>query len=415
MTYIRSVTLQDAAYFDAFGRLKTSQPDPLLDDMVEYGNNGYYWETATTGGSVAAVANQNALRLSTGGNTSGNVTRRQTKQYLRYHPGRSLNVETTFVMGTAYQNSRTRVGLFDANNGIFLERATDGAGASTVKIVRRTYTGGSASDAAGVAQASWNVDPMTGSGPSGKTLDLSKAQILFIQMQYLGVGRVQVGFVIDGIPYVAHQFLNANSLSTVYMSTGCLPVRAEVENTGTANGTLTFDMICTSVSSGGLGANRVRFARSNAITAVATGTTLAPVLSIRAATLFGGTGGGGSLTNRGHIVPVSYSLLVTGQITEYELLLNTTLGAGTSWQQNNAASIADYDVASTTVSGGTILDAGYLAASASVRDNVANNLFLKFPLVYSGLGSVQDTLTIAVRSVTGTGSAYAALTWDEEY
>ncbi len=412
MSLIHDVQYLDSPQLDAFGRLKVSQPEALFDSMSEYGNNTFLWETTTTGsGTVTNVANQNAIRLSTGAVTNTNKAYRATRKYTRYQPGRSLNIEQTFVMSASQSNARARVGYFDASNGIFLERT-----GSTVNIVRRTNVTGTPTDTA-VAQASWNVDTFGGAGPSGKTLDLTKTQILFIQLQYLGVGRVQVGFVIDGIPYVAHQFLNANSLSTVYMSTGCLPVRGEVENFGTAGGVVTLDMICTSVSSGGLGQEQILYARSNGITARNTSTTLLPLISIRAATLLGGTGGGGSITNRGHVQPQFYNVLVTAQIHEYQILLNPTIG-GASWTANGTLSLADYDVSGSSVSGGTILDAGYIAAGAANKTGpgAGSNAFSSVqPLVYTALGSVQDTICLAVRSVTSTGTAYGAIQWIEEF
>lgn len=415
MTLIHTVNLADDIHMDAFQRLRVSMPAAMFDNMSEYGNNTFFWEGRASGtGAISTVANQNAVRLTTGGTANGAKYTRQTKKFMRYQPGRSLNIEQTFVASATATNSRFRIGYFETNNGIFLERAT-GASATTVSIVRRTFTSGSVVDNA-IAQASWNVDPMTGTGPSGKTLDLTKSQIMFIQMQYLGVGRVQVGFVIDGIPYVCHQFLNANSLSLVYMSTGCLPIRAEVENTGVSGGTLTLDMICTSVSSGGLGLESLQFSRSNGITAIATTTTLKPIISIRAATLLGGTTGGGSITNRGHIQPNEFRILATDQIHEFEVVLNGTL-TGASWQNNGTLSIADYDVSASAISGGTILNSGYVPATGTGQGRPGSesaNASEAIPLVYSGLNSVQDIISLCARTVTSTGTAYGSITWIEE-
>ena len=67
-------------------------------------------------------------------------------------------------------------------------------------------------------------------------------------MQWLGVGRVRVGFNINGVIYYAHYFNNANNLGSVYMSTPNLPVRYEVSSTG---GSVTLDQICCTVQSEG--------------------------------------------------------------------------------------------------------------------------------------------------------------------
>lgn len=408
MSYFNQIKFEDTPNFDAFSRLRVSLPESLFDNMFEYGLDANLWETSLTNGTVSHIANNCAMRLSTGGTTSGNKAIMQTKKYMRYQPGRSLNIEITFVMSAVQTNAVTRIGYFDADNGIFIER--DG---STINLVRRTYVTGSAVNNT-VAKASWNVDKLDGTGVSGKTLDLTKTNIFFIQLQFLGVGRVQCGFVIDGIPYVCHQFLNAGVLSTVYMSTGCLPLRAEVINSDTAGGTITMDVFCASVSSGGLGQHITRYSRSNGITAVATSTTLKPIISIRAATLLGGTTGGGSIVNRGHIEPVSFEVSVTGAEHEWEIVRNGTL-TNPSWQVNGALSIADYDVSATAITGGTVLESGYVVATASARGVSESELFNALPLVYTGLGSIQGIISVCARVVTGTQTAKASITWDEQF
>lgn len=414
MSYFGSIKFADSGQLDAFGRLRTSTPYSLFDNMGEYGNNTFFWESSVTGGSVTNVANQCAVRLSTGGTTSANKAIRQTKAYHRYQPGRSLNVETTFVISAMPTNATARIGYFDASNGIFFQR-TKGASTTTNYIVRRTNTSGTPADAEQVAQDNWNVDKMDGNGVSGKTIDFTKTQILFIQLQFLGVGRVQVGFVIDGIAYVAHQFLNANSLSTVYMSTGCLPVRGEVINDSTSGGTLTMDMICTSVSSGGQGLDKLRYSISNGTTSKSTTTTLTPIISIRAAQLLGGTTGGGSITNRGKITIADFSVSVASQTHEVQVVYNPTSLTGVSWQNYRSLSIADYDISATAISGGTIIDSSYLGTTGAARNNQIIEISQILPIVYSGLNSTQDIVTIAARTVSTSGSAYAAMSWTEEY
>lgn len=393
---------------DAFQRLKVSLPVTLFDNMNEYGDNTVFWEKSVVGaGSAAAVANNCAVRLSTGGTTNADGAIRQTKQYLRYQPGRSLNVDMTFVMGAPVVNARARIGYFDANNGIFLERNQ-----LSVSIVRRTFVTGVVVDNA-VAQANWNQDRLDGTGPSGKILNLTKTQILSIQFQYLGVGRIQVGFVIDGIIVFAHQFLNTGNLSTVYMSTGCLPIRQEVFNTGTASGTLTLDVFCVSVTAGGLGLEKLTYARSTGTTTFNTNTTLIPLISIRAATILGGVGSGGTITNRGHIHPKSFTTMVASGNHEYHLLVNPTLTTP-SWVANGALSIADYDITASALAGGTDVDIGFVASGAA-RVTFTEPIDLTYPIVYSGLNSTQDIFTLAIRTVSATGVASGEISWQEEF
>ena len=91
-----------------------------------------------------------------------------------------------------------------------------------------------------VPQSAWNVDPLDGTGASGITLNLSAAQIAIIDYQWLGVGRVRTGFVIDGLPYYVHYFNHSNNptFKSVYMSTPNLPIRYDIQTDGTNAGSL---------------------------------------------------------------------------------------------------------------------------------------------------------------------------------
>ena len=224
---------------DAFGRVRVSDPATLFDSQHQYTSQPLYWgEQATGTGAATHLPNEASVRLSTGGTASGAKMYRRTKAYFRYQPGKSQFIAMTFVLGAATNNLRRRVGYYDSHNGIFVEQT--GSGAS---VVRRTYTSGSAVDNV-VAQDSWSIDRFDGTGPSGVTLDWTKTQILVIDLQWLGVGRVRVGFYVNGVLYYAHEFLNANNLSLVYMTSANLPLGYEIENTGITAGTNTMDCIC---------------------------------------------------------------------------------------------------------------------------------------------------------------------------
>ena len=212
---------------DAFGRLRTSGPYTLFDAQNRYVKNDLFDESTATGGTVTYDANASTVSLNVT-TTSGSSVVRQSYRSFSYQPGKGLLTLNTFVMDTAKANVRTRVGYFNEQNGVFLER--DG---TTVNIVRRTYTSGAAVDTV-VPQSSWNGDKLDGTGASGLTLDLTKAQILWEDFEWLGVGSVRVGFVIDGGYIVCHTFQNANNLDSVYMTTAMLPVRYEITNTGAA-------------------------------------------------------------------------------------------------------------------------------------------------------------------------------------
>ena len=333
----------DSASIDAFIRLRTSEVVTLIDSQQSYGDSALVWENLVTGtGNVTNNLNGSMVNLNTGGTASGAQVLRQTKTYQRYQPGKSLMVFETFVFAPPQTNLRQRIGYFDTNNGIYLEQA-----GSTINIVRRSFVSGSVVNTA-IPQASWNLDTLNGSGPSGVTLDLTKAQILIIDLQWLGVGRVRIGFNMNGFVYYAHQFEHANLISTTYMTTACLPCRAEITNTGTAASAATLGQICCTVGSeAGISDELgLQFSTDNGITGTAVGGTLIPLLSIRA-----GTTGPNSVRNTGQILVRNYTVLNTsGGNVLYRLVLNPTSLTGASWSAvNSTYSLAQVDMSSTAL------------------------------------------------------------------
>src|SRR5210317_2037092 len=206
--------------YDAFGRLRVSEPFTIYDSTNVLSKNNLFDESLTGSGTVTYTSNKSTVNLNVT-TASGDKVIRQSKRVMSYQPGKSLLNLNTFVMNAQESGLKQRVGMFDANNGIFFEDTGTG-----YQIVRRTYVTGSAVDT-DVSQASWNGDKLDGTGASSYTLDPTKATIMFTDYEWLGMGSVRVGFIIDGKYIVAHTFLNSNNLDTVYMQTANLPIRYE--------------------------------------------------------------------------------------------------------------------------------------------------------------------------------------------
>lgn len=410
MSYFSNISIGDSANLDAFSRLRVSEPRTLFSDTSEYGLNTQYWETSiSAGGTTSNLVNQSAIRLSLSTVTAGAYSIRQSRYYIRYQPGKSQLTAITFCMGQTATNSNIRVGYFDDNNGIFLER-----NGTNINIVRRTFTSGSVVDNS-ISITGWNIDKMNGSGPSGKTLDLTKTQILVIDLQWLGVGRVRVGFDIDGSLYYVHQFLNANSNQVmVYMQTANLPVRYEIKNIGTASASSYLDTICATVFSEGSYEEQraLQFSASNGVTAksLSNNTPFVPIISVQAATA-GPTG----IVNHGQILLRAIEATVIGNTSiYYEIRLNPSL-TGAVWTSANPLSIANYDTTATAILGGIVIDSGYLPSATQLKTTGLAQIYRSFPLVYTALGKTQDILTLCAVGVGGASSAVGALTWQEDY
>jgi len=298
------------------------------------------------------------------------------------------------------------VGYFDAQNGIFLEQTSAG-----LYFVTRSYATGQAVDTR-VAQADWNGDRLDGTGASGIALDPTKAQIIAFDMEWLGVGGIACGFVIDNEFRLAHLFKHANILATVYMTTANLPLRYEIANTGTAGAAATLLQICNDViSSGGFEAEGgYPFSAGNGATGISV-TTRRPVASIAPKLTFS------DITNRGTILPESVEIFATGKDVSWELIYKGTL-TDASYASVSANSIANVDVAASAISNGERIASGYIAAGGTGgggRDTGEATILSRLPLTLDIDGANPIPLSVVATAIGGTAVVYAALKWRELY
>lgn len=376
---------------DAFGRLRTSTPLTFFDSQQRYKDNGYFDTSITGGGSTSYLINESSVALSIG-TTNGDSVVRQSKRCFPYQSGKSLLTFNSFVFATAKVNLRQRIGSFNLTNGIFLE--LDG----TVKnFVVRSYTSGSVVENR-VPQSSWNIDKFDGTGPSGITLDLTKTHILYTDIEWLGVGTVRMGFVIDGLLYVCHKFNHANNITTVYMTTASLPIRIEITNIGNTASSSTMKQVCSSVMSEGGYERKVAQSVARAASSKSITTSFTPIVSIRLA----------SDRLDAVILPSRYIAfpISTGNF-EVALIRNATL-TSTSYDTTTFANV-DFDIAATALSGGTIISNIYVAStnqSASAANNTEYNWDLQLGSTIAG---VSDTITLAARTLSGTDSMIGSL------
>ncbi len=428
---LESVTLADGPQLDGFSRLRTSSPSTLFDSQQEYGlctrrcwdavvkdssgGPSYVYSITTlssngsatdgAGNAVGPVNTSTRMCPVTVTADNGDAAILQSRVYHRYIPGKSHLVLMT--------------GIFAAGSS------------ASMSINRRTSTSGSAVTTS-VAQTSWNIDPMDGTGPSGKTLDFTKTQILVIDAQWLGVGRVRIGFDVDGMLYYAHEFLNANSLVVPYTQHFNLPLRFEGETSGgstsfrvgyfdSANGVFlsssratpggTCYFVCGSVQSEG-GAEARGFPRAigNGVTAVAVNARL-PVLSIRPAATYNGR------TNRAHIELAEVSSTAKTNDIYWEVVIGGTLSGGT-WASVGTDSVTEYSVNHTSITGGVTILAGYTVSGAGSNSGVSGgNADTRGALVLSqidALTATQVPITFAATPVAGNADVRAAFHWHEQ-
>lgn len=387
--------------YDSFGRIRVSNPQTLFESTHVLSNNPLFWESVlTAGGTATHQAARASMALAVTG-TSGDKVVRQSRRYIRYQPGKSQQILTTFVLGAGATGVRRRVGYFDANNGIFLEQTVDG-----LFMVLRSNVSGSVVDTR-VAQADWNLNP-------NLSIDATKAQIFYIDLEWLGVGSVRIGFVREGMVFYTHQFKNANVASSVYMATGHLPVRYEIENTSAGAGVASLEQICSSVNSeGGREEQNLVFSILNTASRVVANTPL-PVMSIQVATVFPA---GGSLVNRETVYPISASLYTEDDAIAFWFVYNGTL-TNPSWQNvNTTHSGIQYDVSATAITGGVqIGDTGFLSATNQSRNAILSHLESDLAMALNVAGTQGDILSLVCQRLTATSSdTWAGLSWQELY
>ncbi len=256
---------------------------------------------------------------------------------------------------------------------------------------------------------------MDGSGKSGITLDESKDNIYVIDFQWLGAGRIRYGFDFGGQITYCHQIRFANTETVPFTVTGDLPFRAEIFNTATASGTTTFDFTCVGIASEG-GFNPLGIPGSTQNTVLRNVTTINdpfPLISIRPRTTLN------SITYRGIIIPKAFEIMSEDTSIRYEIVLNGSLTGASFANVDTTNSGVQVDVAATVISGGIIIDTGFLTGardkteSGHIGEELMNKLFLS----NDAAGTTSDILTISVSIINSAGTASdcaGSFSWKEE-
>jgi hypothetical protein len=386
---------------DAFGRLRVSEPYTLFDSQNRYAADNQFDVSTTGTGTTSFLSNEAAVKMEVTGAGVGSVVRQSYRSF-PYQPGKGLLVLATFVMDSSTSANLTQqVGYYNASNGVFFKRT-----GSTLSFVVRTSTSGSPSDARFANQADWNGDKLNGTGASGLTLDLTKPQILWMDFEWLGVGSVRCGFIIDGQYIICHTFNTANVYgSSVYMTTATLPVRYEIVTTTAAVAASMKSICCTVISEGGFEQTSIDHVARRTTVLGTIGGTFLPLVSIRlASTALGAV----VLPNRVQVLPT------TSQNYEVALIKNPTL-TGASWAAVPTDSNVQFDVAATATTGGSIVQTDYVTASGSAGvSNTSLPSAYNFDLqLGASIAGTSDIYTVAIRTVSGatTGDAVGSLSF----
>lgn len=190
---------------DPFGRSRVSEPASIFDSKQIFDDQPLLFSTATSGGGSTSYLNGLAATRLTVGAAGGARALRQTKRYFNYQPGKAQLIFVTYNFHGAVANVSKRVGYYDDGDGVYMELNSVGGNPVYSIHLRSSATGATL---VSKDQSEWNIDPLDGTGPSGYALDPTKAIILIIDFEWLGVGQVRVGFDFGGQIVYAHRFVN---------------------------------------------------------------------------------------------------------------------------------------------------------------------------------------------------------------
>ena len=368
---------------DAFARLRVSNPFTLFDSHNIYRPSDKLFSNTVGTGNVSYLSTESAMLLNSG--SSGTAIRQSTKVFA-YQPGKSLLVFLSFCI-TAGSGTH-RVGFFNQYDGMFFEYS--GGAPYFAKRNQGTDTK--------VIQSSWNVDKLDGTGPSKIVLDLTKAQITWFDLEWLGIGTVRQGFVINGQLIPCHIWYHANYVTSVYITSAMLPIRYEV--TGTS---ATMKQICSSViSEGGYDPKPMTFTQSRSSPLVNLGSagTVVPIISLRLRSdrLYG-------YAAIKHLEMFNSS---SSDGIQWYINYGSTLNAP-SWTNHNYSNLIQYDISSTSMIDGKTIMSGFIDRSGSSQFDIE---IIDFRLGQSDIG-VSEVITVAAAGLANNLSIAVSIVWSE--
>jgi hypothetical protein len=395
------------ANIDAFNRLRVSNPETLFESSHRYSANDLWAELSTGPGSSGVFNPDQGLIDINVDDSAGSEVIRETKRIFVYQPGKSLLVMSTFAMSPAKTGLRQRVGYFGEKNGFYVQQNN-----SQVSFVRRSSVSGSLNEFV-VSQENWNTDKLNGTGKSGITLDISKAQILWMDFEWLGTGTVRMGFVIDGKFIICHKFHHANVISQTYITTASLPIRYEITDTAATSGSSTLKQICSTViSEGGFGLVGAQQGVGTPITAAKDLGEVAgvyvPVVTIRLKSQFPDA------------VAILTALSLVGITNNanysWEIIYGgATAGGSGTWLSAAPNQSVEYKLDATSITGGRVLTAGYTQGSnqGSSTISLSKDSLFKFQLERDFLNGEYYEITLACASNVVGADVFGSIDWEE--
>ena len=407
-TQTNSLPFGDNASLDGFGKLRVTAPKTLFDAKQLTGKLPQFFDEVVSGSGASSVwqLGDSLTLMST--TSAGDYVIRQTSMHFNYQPGKSMLAYFTGMFAPE-ANIVKRVGLFQGQptapylptDGIFLETSDGPNGYIAFRVLKTVGT----PYALSATQLEWNLDKLDGSGSSGITADFNSTQLMVIDYEWLGVGRIRCGFNIGGQTVYAHQFTHPG-LTVPYITSGNQPVRYEIRQTGPGSGRLKH--ICSSVMSEGgeeyIGSSITSELSAPAGIAIVT-SGYRPIYAIR-------------LNPTAHdlsLVLKKLHVLNTGNSDcIYKVVQNPTITGGslifTDLPSNRDIQVAEGS-ATLGLSGGYDLASGYSGkGNSSVSFGVGGTELLgELAVLGNRINGTPDMFVVAAKSLIGSSTVYTVV------
>ena len=405
---------------DAFDRLRISESNTLFQYELSLGKLPFFINEFTSGS--ASITSDSAIPTIDLNLTGIGKAIRQSYEYIPYQPGKSKLILMSGVLITSdiVSDVVSRIGCFDdyvektdvagSGNGLFFE--LNNKVLYVVKRLNRTVSDG---DETRVAQSAWNYDKFDGTGPSGLTLTIAnfiKGMIFAIDQEWLGVGRVRFGFIINGLFNLCHSFnhFSTDAINVPYTKTAKLPIRYEISSSSSVTATMRM-FSSTVLSEGGYEPVGLNFSIGTQLGKTFTNTTdKKPIVSLKLREE--------EPYNRKTISMRKLSIIVsTSNAIQWDLYLlpNKNSLTNADWKNNNSDnSIAQYDLTSSAVNltDAILLISGY--ANNSTINDFYYNKYLESSLINSSINGTSRVLCLVGLGLTNNNTtAYASISWTE--
>jgi hypothetical protein len=386
--------------FSNNNRLKTAPFQTVFFNTFQYGKETDVWDERIVGVGTATWNQYSSNIIMQVGSTAGSKVTRQTKNVMRYIPGRPATLAFAIRLEQPQVGIRRRFGLFDEYNGAYFE---DNGG--TYSYVIRTSTSGITTEIR-VGRDQWNGEKFDGNGWTGVTADPTKQQMISISYEWYGAGTVDFAWLMKGETIKSHTFDNSNNLDKVWCSSPFLPIRCEIENiTGVAGTHYLYQGSNSLIQEGGADKLGTLLSQSNGITGttMASANTFYPIVSLRLKS---------SALNSVMLVRSLQAVTNDNTNVYWKLLQNATL-TNPNWTNHaDVDSFVQYDTSATALSGGRDILSGFVVSGGS--NLIEIDRLADLQIGRSGIGTISDTITLACASPNVNKAALAVLNWIEQ-